>query len=401
MSLHPDRSRLDKTAVENFRTYLRIPTVHPNVNYDEAVVFLKDQAVTLNLPVQVYNVGPKNPVVIITWKGTEPTLPSILLNSHMDVVPVFADQWTYPPFGAEIDEKGNIYARGSQDMNCVGIQYLEAIRRMRFNGKNVKRTIHVSFVPDEEIGDGLGLNKFVLTNEFKALNVGFTLDEGLASPTESYNLYYGARVAKTIRVQCPGNTGHGSLLLNGTAGEKLRVVIEKFMDYRAEQKARLSDPSVKLGDVNSVNLTMIQGGVQMNVLPSSLAVTFDCRLNPKVSYDEFKDLLNKWCEEAGESVHYTEDENELVDVTKLDDSNPYWLAFKRACDREKMNLDVGIFPAASDGYYVRALGIPVLNFSPMNNTKVLLHDHNECLNVNVFLRGIAIYESIIEEVANI
>ncbi|KOB72895.1 Aminoacylase, partial [Operophtera brumata] len=32
---------------------------------------------------------PKKPVVVITWQGAQPELPSILLNSHMDVVPVY------------------------------------------------------------------------------------------------------------------------------------------------------------------------------------------------------------------------------------------------------------------------------------------------------------------------
>ena len=30
--------------------------------------------------------------------------------------------WKYPPFSAHKDENGDIYARGSQDMKCVGIQ---------------------------------------------------------------------------------------------------------------------------------------------------------------------------------------------------------------------------------------------------------------------------------------
>lgn len=32
-------------------------------------------------------------------------------------------------------------------MKCVGIQYLEAIRRLKNNGVKLKRTLHVSFVP--------------------------------------------------------------------------------------------------------------------------------------------------------------------------------------------------------------------------------------------------------------
>jgi len=33
--------------------------------------------------------APGKPVVIITWLGQKPEMPSILLNSHMDVVPVY------------------------------------------------------------------------------------------------------------------------------------------------------------------------------------------------------------------------------------------------------------------------------------------------------------------------
>ena len=29
------------------------------------------------------------PVVVLTWKGTDPNCRSVMLNSHMDVVPVF------------------------------------------------------------------------------------------------------------------------------------------------------------------------------------------------------------------------------------------------------------------------------------------------------------------------
>lgn len=34
-----------------------------------------------------------------------------------------------------------------QDMKCVGMQYLEAIRRMKAAGKQLLRTIHITFVP--------------------------------------------------------------------------------------------------------------------------------------------------------------------------------------------------------------------------------------------------------------
>jgi len=50
--------------------------------------------------------------------------------------------------------------------------------------------------------------------------------------------------------------------------------------------------------------------------------------------------------------------------------------------------------------YLRSVGIPALGFSPMNNTPVLLHDHNEFLNEKIFIRGIDIFEDIISEMAD-
>lgn len=56
---------------------------------DECVAFVKRQAESLDLPLKIYHIYPKKPIVVLTWVGTRPTKPSILLNSHMDVVPVF------------------------------------------------------------------------------------------------------------------------------------------------------------------------------------------------------------------------------------------------------------------------------------------------------------------------
>lgn len=45
------------------------------------------------------------------------------------------------------DKKGNIYARGAQDMKCVGIQYLETLRKYINEKLTFDRTIHISFMP--------------------------------------------------------------------------------------------------------------------------------------------------------------------------------------------------------------------------------------------------------------
>ncbi|EZA58129.1 hypothetical protein DMN91_010877 [Ooceraea biroi] len=400
----PSRLELDETAVENFREYLRIPSVHPDINYDECVAFLTRQAQSLDLPIKVYHVHPKKPIVVLTWAGIQPTKPAILLNSHMDVVPVFEDKWTYPPFSAHMDEQGNIYARGSQDMKCVGIQYLEAIRRMKLNGQRCQRTIHISFVPEEEIGGVLGMKDFVPTADFKALNVGFALDEGVACPQENFYMFYGERTIWHVGIKCAGSPGHGSLLIDNTAGEKLRVIIDRFMDLRDTERAKLKEfknPGA-LGDVTTVNLTKIWGGVQTNVLPIDLNAMFDIRLPPSVDHEEFEATIKRWCEEAGPDVtYYFEEKNPKIESTKLDNSNLFWLAFKEICDEIGVELEIGIFPGGSDSRFVRQVGIPALCFSPMNKTKILLHEHDEYLNKDIFLKGIEIYTKIIPAVANV
>lgn len=106
---------------------------------------------------------------------------------------MFEEHWTHSPFSADIDENGKIFARGSQDMKSVGMQYLGAVRAMKKAGVQLKRTVHIIFVPDEEIGGEDGMKSFVLTEDFKALNVGFALDEGYASPIDEFPIFYAER----------------------------------------------------------------------------------------------------------------------------------------------------------------------------------------------------------------
>ena len=52
-------------------------------------------------------------------------------------------------------------------------------------------------------------------------------------------------------------------------------------------------------------------------------------------------------------------------------------------------------------YKYMQVGIPAIGFSPMNNTPILLHDHDEFLNETVFLRGIDIFTDIIANIADV
>ncbi|KAF5394329.1 Aminoacylase-1 [Paragonimus heterotremus] len=117
-------AELDQKALENFRTYLQFVTVHPDPDYGPAVKWLQSQAFQLGLSCDLTEIVPHNPIVMMCWKGLNPGLPAILLNSHMDVVPVDETKWSHPPFGAEMSSDGKIYARGTQVSN----RYFTVIR---------------------------------------------------------------------------------------------------------------------------------------------------------------------------------------------------------------------------------------------------------------------------------
>lgn len=111
----------------------------------------------------------------------------------MDVVYAYPEHWSHPPFAAEIDDEGRIFARGAQDMKSYGVQYLAAIRALKKSGKTLERTLHLTYVPDEETDAIYGMKQFVHHDIFKSMNIGFALDEGMTNENDIYRIFYGER----------------------------------------------------------------------------------------------------------------------------------------------------------------------------------------------------------------
>lgn len=397
--------KTEDPAVKRFRQYLRIKSVHPTPDYDGCIKFLKGQAEEIGLPFRTIEVHPGRIVCIMTWEGTDPSLPSIVLNSHTDVVPVFEEHWKCDPWDGIKMENGDIYGRGTQDMKSNGCLYLEAIRRLKAQGVKINRTVYLTFVPDEEIGGELGMAKFVLRDEFKEMNVACAIDEGLANPTDAFTVFYGERAPWWVRVHCPGKPGHGSRFIEDNAAEKFRKVINNFLEFRAQEEKKLKgNACIKLGEVTTVNLTNVQGGSiqQFNLVPTELCAGFDIRITPTVDFKEFEEKIKKWCSDAGDDVFYEfKQKCEIQSLTSTSPSDPWWNIFESTCNGMGLTLETEIFPAATDSRFFRELGIPAFGFSPMNRTPILLHDHNEFLNENVFLKGIDIFCKIIPALANL
>lgn len=66
-----------------------------------------------------------------------------------------------------------------------------------------------------------------------------------------------------------------------------------------------------------------------------------------------------------------------------------------------MKTNLLVFPGGTDSRYIRGVGIPAIGFSPMNNTPILLHDNDEFLKADIYLKGIEIYQKIIANIADL
>jgi acetylornithine deacetylase/succinyl-diaminopimelate desuccinylase-like protein len=116
----------DDLTVEFFKKLLRIPsTSHEGPTsgtYTACVNLLKAEAEARGMTTRVVEPVAGRPILVATVEGTDPSLPSVLLNSHYDVVPVMREHWTMAdPWAAE-EVDGEILGRGTQDMKCVVIQ---------------------------------------------------------------------------------------------------------------------------------------------------------------------------------------------------------------------------------------------------------------------------------------
>ncbi|PVV03843.1 hypothetical protein BB560_001654 [Smittium megazygosporum] len=395
-------------SVARFREYLQIQTIHPKPDYETCKQYLKRQADEIGLEFKSIEYVAGKPVIIMTLIGTNPELPSIILNSHTDVVPVFEEFWDYPPFSAERVPEGDdvkIYARGSQDMKIVGSCYLEAIRNLKAAGKSLSRTLHLTFVPDEEIGGIDGMAHFVKSQDFKDLNAGFALDEGIANTGSELYAFYGERNKNQVKFTARGETGHGSQFIKNTAVSKLVGLSSDLLQFREAEENKLVQKygeanQTNLGESTTLNITMIDGGVQANVVPENFSAVVDIRVNPHVQIDEFNNYLKDLTKKHDVELQYI-DTPRQGQMTDISEKNKYWVTLQKVLQSKGLKTIDAIFPAATDSRYLRDAGIPAIGVSPLRNIPVLLHVHNEFIYESLFFEGIDMYTDLIYELANL
>lgn len=218
-----------------------------------------------------------------------------------------------------------------------------------------------------------------------------------------------------LRVVAKGPTGHASRFIADPAPQRLLRVVQRFLDFRAEQEQLLDGhagckhaSAHKLGDVATLNLTMLRAGVTgdggatfaLNVIPTEAEAGFDMRIPPSLPLEEMEAKVQEWTRDEGVSYEFVT-RTPTHGVSSIDEATSlWWRAFRRGLGQAGTEATPEVFPAATDSRYLRALGVPAYGFSPMNHSPILLHEHDEWLGRDVLLRGVAVYEALIPAMAD-
>jgi aminoacylase len=442
-------------AIQSFTEFLQFETVSSVAAESGAYVKcaawlvqqLKDAGIFSNI-FYLPEAPAHSPVVMAVMKGRDESLPVLLLNSHYDVVPAAESDWTVPPFAGLLSEDGSkLYGRGTQDMKCVCVQYIAALSKIcRVDPTwQPERSIYLSFVPDEEVGGG-GMAAFLESATYKDLpGIALALDEGLASVSDTFAVFYGERLPWWVNVTASGPTGHGSRFIDNTAVEQLVDLANKALAFREGQRAQLGlsqhencahavaaansnsnknnskntsdsdgNKTNTLGDVTSLNITSLQAGVKIgstyayNCVPPTAQCSLDIRISPHTDPAEIGAMLDQWCQECSKDAdggsHVTwnyiggQGNSSATHATTSTnvEQNPWYAVFSNAMTEMKCQMEPQVFPAATDSRFLRALGIRALGFSPMRNTEIMLHENDEYIPVSTFLEGIGVYVGLLK-----
>ncbi|HWE45886.1 MAG TPA: M20 family peptidase [Caulobacteraceae bacterium] len=265
--------------------------------------------------------------LLYTWKGSDPTLPPIILMAHQDVVPVdaaTAGAWKHPPFSGEIAD-GAVWGRGSVDDKGSLISLFEAVDALAAHGFKPRRTVMILSGQDEETR-GLGAQAAAALLQQRGVKALFVLDEGSAILTDnpltgkpSILIGVAEKGYATLRVTATAPGGHSSMPPPTTAvGNLAQALIAitghpfpmKFEGPGADMMRWLAphaSPSVKMAVANAwlfnpllvsevsktppgaamlhttIAPTMLSGSPKENVLPQTAFALINYRIMPSDS----------------------------------------------------------------------------------------------------------------------
>ena len=209
--------------------------------------------------------------------------PTIALNSHGDVVPPGAG-WTRPPYEGAI-EHGRMYARGvavSKSDIATFTFTLEALRHAAQQGVEFNGTVELHFTYDEEFGGLAGpqwLFDKKLTKPDYAIGPGF-----------AYSVVTAHNGCLQLEVTVHGKAAHGAMPETGHDALQAAVAMLNAL-YAAAAGYHHVTSKVEGIAHPTLNVGLIAGGINTNVVPDKVTFKLDRRMIPEENPAEVEAAL--------------------------------------------------------------------------------------------------------------
>jgi succinyl-diaminopimelate desuccinylase len=218
--------------------------------------------------------------------------PTIALNAHGDVVPP-GEGWTHDPYGAEIVD-GKMYGRATAVSKGDFASFTHAVRALEAVARPTRGCIELHFTYDEEFGGEVG--------------PGWLLQHGLTKPDLmiaagfSYQVVTAHNGCLQLEVTVQGDMAHAAIPDSGTDALQGAVHLMNAL-YRLNADYLQVRSSVEGITHPYLNIGLIQGGTNTNVLPGKVVFKVDRRMIPEEDPAQVEAALRQTLADAAASFN--------------------------------------------------------------------------------------------------
>jgi acetylornithine deacetylase/succinyl-diaminopimelate desuccinylase family protein len=212
---------------------------------------------------------------------------TVALNAHGDVVPP-GEGWTHDPYGGEV-EGGKLFGRAAAVSKCDFATFTFATRALEALGAPLKGGVELYFTYDEEFGGELG--------------PGWLLQQGLVKPDLliaagfSYQVITAHNGCLQMEVTVNGKMGHAAVPETGVdALQAATRILVALYDQNTQYKQVKSQ--VKGINHPYLNVGLIEGGTNTNVVPGKVVLKLDRRMIPEENPAEVEATIRKVIQDA-------------------------------------------------------------------------------------------------------
>ena len=289
----------------------------------------------------------------------------IVVNGHLDVVPVGdASKWRFPPFSGTRSD-GLIWGRGAADMKGPIAAALTALLALKECAPQLARDIHFHLVIGEETG---GLGSLFAVSDQPRPHCAIVLE-----PSQARIVTAGAgSVQFTVRAK--GKAAHGCAPWEGRSALKILLkCLEKIEAYAAQRNAELRHPLFEEYPQQApLSIGTFASGEWRATVPESGEFSGRLGILPGERIDSVRRELELRIEQCRDELDIGVDDlcidwpNDGFPSWETSPTEPLVEALGFAARRFEANVhQTGVMYGSDAGHYA-ASGVPVAIFGPGN-----------------------------------